>query len=140
MDLSTPLKQQLVESYPWLFKELGFQFVYHEYSPKSFGNSFVILKSAVLRVRVERDRGQVLADVASANDPETWWPLVFVLEAIEDKLPAPNFELEAVVSSLRDNLSGLVEAMGPKYAETKQELERRGAERLRRLQPPRTAR
>lgn len=136
MDLSTPLKQQLVESYPRLFEELGFQVVYHDYDPKNFGDSLVILRSPSLRVRLVRDRGQVLAYVGSAADPEKWWPVTFVLEAIRDKLPEPNFELATVVSSLRDNLSDLIEAMGPKYAETKHELQRRGAERIRRWQQP----
>lgn len=136
MDLGTPLKQLLVESCPWLFEELGFAVVY-DYSSKSFGDSLVILKSPMLRVRFARDRGQVLAAVGSPADPEKWWPVTFVLEAIRGKLPEPNFELYAVASSLRDNLSDLVEAMGPKYSETKSELERRGAERLRRWQQPR---
>jgi len=79
----------------------------------------------------------VLAAVGSAADPEKWWPVTFVLEAITGKLPEPNFELEEVASRVRNNLATLIEAMGPKYAETKQELERRAAERLRRWQQPR---
>jgi|GEM_PF-3974124 len=33
MDLGTPLKQLLVENCLWLFEELGFAIVYHDYSP-----------------------------------------------------------------------------------------------------------
>jgi hypothetical protein len=139
MNLSVPLKQQLGENCPWLFEELGFVVVYHDYAPASFGDSLVILESPVLRVRFVRDRGQVLAAVGSVADPAKWWPVTFVLEAVRGKLPEPNFELAVVAASVRDNLSGLIEAMGPKYAETKQELERRGAERIRRLQQPRKA-
>jgi hypothetical protein len=139
-NFSVPLKQQLLESCPWLFEELGFAVVYQDYSIKSFGDSLVILRSPSLRVQFVRDRGQVLGYLASAADPENWWPVVFVLEAIQDKLPEPNFELLAVASELRNNLPALIEAMGPKYTETKSELERRAGERLRRLQKPRTGR
>jgi hypothetical protein len=142
MDLSTPLKQQLVESCPWLFEELGFVILYDDYDPKNFGDSIVILKSSSLRLRFVRDRGQVVAYVRSAADPdpEKWWSVGCVLEAINGKLPESSFELVVVATHLRGNLPALIEAMGPRYWETRSELERRAAERLRELQQPGTGR
>jgi len=93
MNLSVPLKQQLGENCPWLFEELGFVVVYHDYAPVSFGDSLVILESPVLRVRFVRDRGQVLAAVGSAADPGKWWPVTFVLEAYEANCPSPTSSL-----------------------------------------------
>lgn len=52
------------------------------YDAQAFGNAAVVLAGAGLRVRVVRDRGQVLAEVACADRPEEWSSLQRMLRAI----------------------------------------------------------
>jgi len=94
---------------------------------------FVTLQSSDLRLRFVWDRGQVLAYLAALTDPDRWWNLDFLLEAIHDILPPPEFDLEAVALRLRDSLPELVEALGPNLAQTTEMLERRQRERLETL-------
>jgi hypothetical protein len=75
-----------------------------------------------------RDRGYVSLDVASPAAPGVWLGLSWVLEAIRGE-PARNFsgdgELELVASILHQNFDVLAEALGPRLAETKVEVQRR---------------
>jgi hypothetical protein len=131
MDPSRPLKDEVIEQLPWLFDELGFRVVDDRYEAHHFGDSFVTLESDRLRVRLVRDRGEVDADVASLSEPDRWRPLVLVYEAISGELVLTAPQLDAVARFLRENLSALEESLGPRWRETKAELERRGAERIR---------
>jgi len=120
----------VTEQLPWLFQELGFRIVEDRFDPKEgFGNSIVKLESANFRVLLSRDRGQILADVAAHSDPETWWNLEHVCEIISGQSINPDFELSAAATLLRNNVSALADYLGPKFPETKRELERRAAER-----------
>jgi hypothetical protein len=123
-----PLLPEVKEKLPWLFDELGFTVVWHQYDYKYFGNSLVELKSDSLRLRFVRDMGKVFAEVASPATPEDWLGLGWVLEAIKDE-PESTFtggcELEGVAALVRQNLDALIEALGPKLSETKAELKRR---------------
>lgn len=67
------------------------------------------------------------------GNPEKWWDLVHLLEAISGVKPRPNFDLVAVTSMLRNNLTNLIEALGPNLAQTTDALERQGQERLKAL-------
>jgi hypothetical protein len=58
--------------------------------------------------------------------------LVFLLEAIQGKLPEPNFELLALAPLLKLNLPILAQSLGSKFAETKRELLEIHAESVRR--------
>ncbi len=129
MSTSIPLKQEVTEQLPWLFEELGFRVVEDHFDPKSFGNSFVTLGSPGLQVRFVRDRGQISAEVASRSEPGKWWNLEHVCELIAGRSIEPGFELSSVAALLRNNMPALMESLGPKFPETKRELERRAEER-----------
>jgi hypothetical protein len=123
-----PLLPEVKEKLPWLFDELGFILIWHDYGYKSVGNSLVELKSDSLRLRFIRDMGKVFAEVASLAEPEDWHDLSWVLEAICGE-PAAMFtgtgDLESVASLVRQNLGALIEGLGPRLSQTKQELQRR---------------
>src|SRR5262245_32705015 len=119
MSASVSLKQEVAEQLPWLFGELGFHVVEDQFDAKSFGNSFVTLEGSGLRVRVVRDRGLTSAEVASRSEPGKWWNLEDVCELITDRSFEPRFDLSSVGALLRNNLPALMEALGPKFPETK---------------------
>jgi len=131
-----PLIEEIHDSIPWILNELRFRIVQDSYAPEAFGNCVVVLNGPQFRLRLVRDRGQILADLAPLIDPEKWWNLVFLLEVIHGKMPEPEFGLVAVAYRVRDNLLALVEAMGPRWTETRRELERRSQLRLRALRDP----
>jgi hypothetical protein len=132
----SPLNQQLTRDIPWLFGELGFTVIADEYDPKAFGDCIVILKSASFRARFIKDRGQILLDLAPGLEPDNWWGLGSILNAIHREHQAPDLTLEAWASLFRENYPALVQALGPKWQDTKHELQRRAAERLYALQHP----
>jgi hypothetical protein len=84
-------------------------------------------------VRFVRDRGQVWAEVAAITAPTSWLHVAFVLEAIHGQQPSIPFDLTSAAGLLRDNFRDLVEALGPNLLETRREIEKRGAERLKAL-------
>jgi|HubBroStandDraft_2_1064218.scaffolds.fasta_scaffold572181_1 hypothetical protein len=124
------LRDQITEEAPWLFSALGLSIVGEDFQPKSFGNSFVTLEGASIRVRFVRDRGQVWVDVAPRNTRNKWWHLLFVLEAVRGQLPEANYTLKHATTLLYDNFGELVESLGPNWQKTESELRRREAERL----------
>jgi len=130
----SPLNQQLAQDVPWLFDELGFRVTWDEYDPKAFGDCVVILKSASLRARFIKDRGQILLDLAPSLEPDNWCGLGSILNAIHRKHQAPDLTVEAWAQLFRENYPAFVEALGPKWQDTKHELQRRAAERLHTLQ------
>jgi hypothetical protein len=136
----SPLQEQLRLHAPWLFEERGLKVTSDSYDVKAFGNSIVVLQSENLTVRFVRDRGQIFAEFETPTEPDKWLDLSFVLEAIHRTAPQPIFDLDGVISLLRQNFSDLVEALGPKWAATKQELDRRRAERLEALRSTSTRR
>ena len=97
------LRDQITEEAPWLFSALGLSIVGEDFQPKSFGNSFVTLEGASIRVRFVRDRGQVWVDVAPRNTRNKWWHLLFVLEAVRGQLPEANYTLKHATTLLYDN-------------------------------------
>lgn len=129
MSSGNSLKQEVTEQLPWLFQELGFRVVEDHFDPRSFGNSFVTLESSKVLVRFVRDRGQISAEVASICEARTWWNLEHVCELIVGRYVEPGFELSAVAALLRNHTSALADYLGPKFAETKRELDRRAEER-----------
>jgi len=50
----------------------SFEVVAEDYSPESFGNSFVELRSPNLCLRIVRERGQVYFETAPISDPADW--------------------------------------------------------------------
>jgi hypothetical protein len=124
-----PLKDQLEEGLPWLFSDLGFRVVSYSYDPAVFGNSVAVPDSAVFRLKFIREKGEIMVMVAPASGPEQWWNLKFVWEVLFGELPEP--ELEGYGPLIRRGFADLVDALGPKLARTKEELDRRSAERRR---------
>jgi hypothetical protein len=131
MRVDIPLKQEISESIPGLLEELGLHVVEDQYSPKSFGNSYVTLQSPGLLVRFVRDRGHVHAEVAPLTAPTSWWPLGFVLIAIQRQVPENQFGLLNAACLLRDNFRELSDALGSRLAETRRDIERLTEERLK---------
>jgi hypothetical protein len=129
MNTNISLKQEVSEELPWLFRELHSRIAENDFKPKNFGDSFVTLESPVLCVRFVRDRGQVSVEVASPSDRETWLNLEHVCEIISGENVKPSFELLAVADLLRKNFQALGDHLGPKYDDTKRELDRRAENR-----------
>jgi hypothetical protein len=125
MNARTSLKDEVVSQLPWLFKVVEFRIVEERHEPESFGNSFVILESSELRIRFIRDRGQIFADVASCIEPEQWWNLIYNCELLKSPACEPGCDLWSVATLLRRHLPEVLELLGPKFPETKRELERR---------------
>lgn len=59
------------------------------YDARAFGNAVVVLAGGNLRVRVIRDRGDVLAEAASRLDPDDWFPLQRIVRAVGVSSPPP---------------------------------------------------
>jgi hypothetical protein len=128
-----PLLQKLRSQAPWLFDELRLEVTSYSYSEKYFGNSIVVLHSKDMKLRFVQDRGQILVDFEVPAEPGKWWSLYFLLDAIQGSAPTPIFDLDGIVARLRQNLTGILEALGPGWSKTKQELERRREERSQAL-------
>jgi hypothetical protein len=126
------LKDQLEEKLPWLFSELGFRIASYSYDPASFGNSVAVLDSDAFRLRLTRDRGITVADVASLSDREEWLGFPYVWEMIFGETPEPT--LEGYGPLIRQGFGAFTEALGPKYSQTKELYDQRAKERLKRLE------
>src|SRR5208282_4584885 len=122
-DLVNPLVRKIQERLPWLLSDYGFRIVSFSYSAKSFGDCHVLLESEQLRLVFTRDRGFGGATLAVRADPEKSYELGFLLLAIQGE--RPDFGFEGTAALLKSNWPAIVEALGPKLAETKQEYERR---------------
>jgi hypothetical protein len=73
------------------------------YDARAFGNAAVVLAGGALRVRLVRDRGKVIAEVACADRPEDWSSLQRVLRVIIGSAAPP----EGVVTT--DEAARMVE-------------------------------
>jgi hypothetical protein len=72
-----------------------------------------------------------MLDLAPRSNPEEWFSLWWLYEAIHNESIKPRFTLNAVGDLLKQEFAALVEALGPKLPETQKEVERRRNERLR---------
>jgi hypothetical protein len=131
-DQVNPLVRLIRERLPWLFSEYGFRITNYSYDPRAFGNCIVILESGTLRLRFIRDRGFGTAELAAQTDPEKWYELGFLLLALQGERPDIGFEGTAAL--LKSNWAALLDALGPKLPETKQEYERREEESRKALE------
>lgn len=52
------------------------------YDPEVFGNAVVVLEGRGFHLRLSRDRGDVVAEIAASNAPEEWTPLERALLAV----------------------------------------------------------
>jgi hypothetical protein len=78
---------------------LGFRVAYGE-SSESFGDALVVLDDDSLRLRVVRDRGQVLADFASRSQPGRWFDSAVVMEYL-GLAPDGGFHGRELITSLQ---------------------------------------
>jgi hypothetical protein len=117
-----PLDRLIATKLPWLFADLGFRVACFEYSPKVFGDAVLTLYSEALLLRFVLDRGRIFAELAPPSEPDQWWGLEFVCEAILGEQPVP--ELDGLAELLRRNYLAIVEALGPNLPETREALDR----------------
>jgi hypothetical protein len=120
-ELINPLVKLVQERLPWLLSENGFKII--DYSYDRTGSGQVILESEQLRISFVRNRGFSQVHLAARSDLTTSYELSFLMLALQDKRPDIGFEGNAAL--LRDNWALLLNALGPKLAETKREYERR---------------
>ena len=130
MNFRIPLKQELLETEPWIIRECGFRIVHHSYSPKTMGTSDVELESDAFWLHLVRDPLTVYIEVASLAEPRNWCAMSLVLKPSREH-PRCGRELHEVAAMFRENLAVLTRAMGPDWPETKRELERRYQLRMR---------
>jgi uncharacterized membrane protein YdbT with pleckstrin-like domain len=97
------------------------------YSVDRYDTSMVVLESDAFRLRFRRELGMVDAQIAALSQPEEWWNLTFICEAVFGEKPEPS--LEGYGPLIRRNLAGLTEALGPKLPETREAIARQAAER-----------
>jgi hypothetical protein len=71
-----------------------------------------------------------MLDLAARSEPEEWFGLHTLYEVIHNESIKPRFTLNAIGDVLKRELSALVEALGPKFLETKKDVEQRRKQRL----------
>ena len=128
--------QQLGRECPRLIENLGVRVVEQDYSEESFGNSYVVLEGAGLRLRVARDRSLVSADISPTVEIR-WWPVEMLGELLGVQTPVSDRSATALCSFLTENHSRLSKLVAEDMlADTRQKLkevsERRTAAMLRR--------
>jgi hypothetical protein len=129
-DVLKTLKEELLPDFDWFLRDFGLTIVEEDYHPLSFGNSYVVLNSRHFRLRLIRDRGQVMGEVASLSEPENWWSLILVSEIIPCPKP-PLFELSSVAAFIQENFLLLSGLFGSGYPMTKEKLQRRLEQRAK---------
>ncbi len=84
------------------------------YDEKAFGNAVVVLAGGNLRVRVTRDRSETLADAASRQEPNNWFPLQRVVRAVGVSSPPPEGLLtpEQAAAIVEQYLADLEKGLG----------------------------
>jgi hypothetical protein len=121
-----PLKEELTNRFPWLFKELGFRVREHDVSYQHMGLSFAALASDSLRVQFVNDRGSIGVEVASLLEPERWMELGFLWLSLTGERPSP--QLDGWAWFLRDHAAEIGEALGPNFEKTKAAYDARNRE------------
>ncbi len=82
MSLLEELEPRLVR----LLKKRGFRLI-DERRDNSFGNSYVIVESGGVLIRVVRDRGETTLEVAQQESPQSWHLAANVLEFVSGVCP-----------------------------------------------------
>lgn len=118
----SPLEQELAEKLSWLVANFGFELSQSTYDPRNFGESLVQLESENLRLRFTRGRDRLELELASPRSEDEWFDFRRVLQAIHGT--APDLTLNGIGPLLQENLQELTVAFGPRFPETRIELER----------------
>ncbi len=124
--MAGPLYEELEKRLPWLFQDLGFRVVHHDYSPKQMGDSVAELQSDTLRIRFIRDRGIFVVKLSPPGEPPQWMEAGFLWNALTGNRPEP--ELEGWAWFIRDHLPELTKALGPQLPDTREKYDRRQEE------------
>ena len=106
------------------------------YDAQAFGNAIVVLAGQNFRIRMVRDRSDVLADAASRLSPDDWFPLQRVVRAVGGSSPpaegllTPQQAAEIVERYFTDLDRGLGSGHIDRTRTTLAELERFALKRL----------
>src|ERR1041385_6809031 len=79
---SVSIREQILEAFPFLFQEFGFEFL-----DASAGENemFVIAQSGSMRLRFIQDRADFFLDVGRSATPDNWRGLYEVLDEMKQK-------------------------------------------------------
>ena len=108
---------------PRFLRDRGFRLVQQPGDPLGAGNHPVVLQSDKLRLRFCKDGGIKEAQVASVDDPERWWSIPEVLNAIGRPGTNRSPELDVLVASVRDQLPPGFQAMIAQVHQNRQRAE-----------------
>src|ERR1700722_12409141 len=98
------LDHLIARKFPWLFSELGFCVTSLDRFSGAFGDSVLTLHSNRLLVRFILERGRMFAEVASPSEPDRWWVLEYVCQAISGDLPIHEIpELDGLATLLLES-------------------------------------
>lgn len=99
--------------------------VVSRYDAAEFGNAVVTLAGGGIRVRLVRDRGSVVVDICSIDDPEQWSPLQRALKTFLGSSSPPEMVLTPTEAAMlvEQYYDDLKNAYSPKLlAETNKKL------------------
>jgi hypothetical protein len=106
------LSELLSEDDYRILQRLGLTVMQDEFFPEAFGNALIIWGSPVLRLRIVRDRGPLLADVTAPAEPEDWIPLNNVLPLFGRPEQKPKeCTMGSLLRAVEDVYAPLVEAL-----------------------------
>jgi hypothetical protein len=128
-----PFKDQ---NLPRFLREYGFRVVQPQSPAPGIGDGPVILESDQLRVRFYPGRELMGAQLARIAEPDRWWAVPEVLDAMDESRPQRNPDLSALAASVRQQFPSLVQAYGPRLRQTRRILEGYGQQRDLRSQAP----
>lgn len=137
--MTGPLRDEVNSRLPWLAGDFAFRITNHDYSYKHMGDSFVELQSDSIHLKFVRDRSSIGLHLASPAEPERWFEAGFLWFALTGSRPDP--ELEGWAWFFREHADMFIEALGPRFEETKAsygQREKESLEILMRRRPSRT--
>lgn len=137
--MTGPLRDEVIARLPWLVQDFGCRITNHDYSYKHMGDSFVELESDSIHLKFVRDRSSISLSVASPSEPQRWFDAGFLWMTLTGNRPDP--ELEGWGWFFREHSDAFVQALGPRFDETKalyEEKEEEGRQIMMRHLPPRT--
>jgi hypothetical protein len=71
--MSTPsFMEQVCQHLAFLNADCGFVVVHQEYYPEHFGNALVVMQSGQCRIRILKEKGQVLVEFGPLWAPQDW--------------------------------------------------------------------
>jgi hypothetical protein len=113
--------------------------LYSDYDPQSFGNAQIGLEGEKLRLRVTRDRSQILIDLSPREVAAEWFDEDVVVELVAGRMAAErleNFErpLHDAAETLRSHWPAILDRFrGAAWSETRLRLRALQEERAKRL-------